>query len=281
MALPRDQGGAERGPNDLFTSSYGGRSGRSWRSRRLGRVTDAVFDARLALNPCYRGLRARAAQALIRKVLVIAVDVPARRADLDEVMRRLQKSRHDVTVKLSPMGDRGKFQNINMGLSDADADQFDWLLVMDDDVDLPPGFLDVFLLVAELADLRICQPAHRFRSHTSWVVTQRAWNGLAHLTNFVECGPITAFHRSSFPFCLPFHETRWAWGIDVLWSELAVRQGFRIGVVDATPFGHLREVSASYDRQEAIDESCQLLERFDIGRDRRELLRTVEVIYEL
>ena len=276
-----EQAQAPHGLTDLFSSSYGSRQGRSWRSRRLGRVTDAAFAGRLALNPFYRGLRARAARAPMRKILVTSVDVPAQRAALNEVMRKLQASRHDVTVKLTPMGGRGKYQNINVGLSDADLEHFDWLLVVDDDVDLPPDFLDVFLLVAELADLRICQPAHRFRSYTSWEVTQRMWNSLAHVTRFVECGPITAFHRSAFPFCLPFPDTRWAWGIDVLWSDIAIRQGFRMGIVDATPIGHLREVSASYDRQDAISESRQMLARFNVRHDSRELLQTLEVIHEL
>ncbi|MGI4801189.1 MAG: hypothetical protein ACRYG8_45630 [Janthinobacterium lividum] len=197
---------------------------------------------------------------------------------MDVLVGKLQTSRHDVTVKLPPMGDRGKFQNINAGLEGVRVDDYDWLLVVDDDVDLPPDFLDLFLCVAELADLRICQPAHRFRSYTSWAVTQRIWNSLAHVTHFVECGPISALHRSVFPYCLPFTDTRWGWGIDVLWSEIARQHGFRIGVVDATPIGHLREVAESYDRQAAIDEGHQLLARNNVRRDSRDLMKTVEVI---
>lgn len=263
---------------DLFASDYGARRRGLRRGRRAGWITDAVYDARLAANASYRSLRSRAAQMPVRKVLVVGVDVPARRTDLDALVRRLQTSRHEVIVKLPPMGNRGKFQNINAGLEGVRIDDYDWLLVVDDDVDLPPEFLDFFLCVAELADLRICQPAHRFRSYTSWDVTQRVWNSLARVTHFVECGPITALHRSVFLYCVPFADTRWAWGIDVLWAELARQQEFRIGVVDATPIGHLREIAESYNRQAAIDEGRQLLAQHNVRRDSRDLMKTVEVI---
>ena len=266
---------------DLMTSSHGARRSASWRSRRFGRAVDAIFDRRLALNPSYHGLPALAAAMPVRKILVVAVDVPARRADLDDVVRRLRTSRHDLTVVLAPLGDRGKFQNINAGLLDVDADAHDWLIVVDDDIDLPPGFLDRFLCVAELAGLAVCQPAHRFFSYTSREVTQRVWNSLARVTGFVECGPITAFHRTVFRHCLPFPDTRWAWGIDVLWSELASRHGFAMGVVDATPIGHLREVAASYGRDAAIEEGHRLLARHGVRRDSREMLRTIGVIRSL
>ncbi len=266
---------------DLLTSSYGARRSRSWRARRFGRAADAIFDARLELNPSYRGLPSLVARGPVRKVLVTSVDVPARHTDLEAVVRKLKKSRHDVTAVLTPLGDRGKFQNINAGLLDVDVEEYDWLIVIDDDIDIPADFLDRFLCVAELAGLAICQPAHRFLSYTTWEVTQRAWNSLARVTGFVECGPVTAFHRSVFRHCLPFAGTRWAWGIDVLWSDLASRHGFGLGVVDATPIGHLREVAGSYSRDAAVAEGHQLLARHNVRRDSREMLKTFEVIRSL
>jgi hypothetical protein len=271
---------AESEFGDLFSSHYGRPRRRSWRSRRFGKVSDVVFDVRLAINPSYRSLRRRAATMPRQKILVTSVDVPKRRAELDVVLAQFLKSRHDVTAKTVPMGERGKFQNINLGLADTQIDEFDWLIFVDDDVDLPPDFLDVFLCVAELADLRICQPAHRFRSYTSWEVTQRVWNSLARVTRFVECGPITAFHRSVMPSCMPFSDTRWAWGIDVLWSELALQQGFKMGIIDATPIGHLRPISGSYEAETAIKEYRELMARYSVRRDSRDLLKTLRTISE-
>ena len=44
----------------------------------------------------------------------------------------------------------------------------DWLLLVDDDVALPRGFLDRLLFLAERFDLDLAQPAHRHRSHAAW-----------------------------------------------------------------------------------------------------------------
>lgn len=269
----------DSGP-DLFTSGYGGRQTRRrhWRARHHGWIVDRLFDLRLRLSRSFRHLPARAAQMPQRRVLVASVDVPARRAGLETMLAALQRTRHDVTVRLAPLGDRGKFENINAAMGGMPPEGFDWLIVVDDDVSFREGFLDQFLFVAEAAEFRICQPAHLFHSHTSWQVTQRVWNGVAHATQFVECGPMTAFHRSVFADCLPFPETRWAWGIDVLWSEIARRGGFQIGVIDATPIEHLREVADSYDREHAIAEADDLVERFGARRDVRELMVTDRIV---
>jgi len=279
MAAGPATGTDDPGP-DLFTSGYGGRQTRrrDWRSRHHGRIVDRLFDLRLQLNGSFRTLPAQAAQMPRRRVLVTSVDVPARRAVLDAMLTALQRTRHDVTVQLAPLGDRGKFENINAAMEGTPMDGFDWLIVVDDDISFRDGFLDQFLFVAEAVGFRICQPAHLFHSHTSWQVTQRVWGSLAHATQFVECGPMTAFHRSVFAGCLPFPETRWAWGIDVLWSEIARRSGFQIGVVDATPIEHLREVADSYDREAAVAEADDLLERFGAKRHVRELMATGRII---
>lgn len=271
----------EAGPSpDLFTSGYGGRQSRRrhWRSRHHGRAVDRLFDLRLQLNGSFRTLAERAAAMPRRRVLVTSVDVPARRAGLDAMLAALQRTRHDVVVQLAPLGDRGKFENINAAMAGTPLDGFDWLIVVDDDISFREGFLDQFLFVAEAVRFRICQPAHLFHSYTSWQVTQRVWNSLAHATQFVECGPMTAFHHSVFAECLPFPETRWAWGIDVLWSEIARRGGFEIGVIDATPIEHLREVADSYGREDAMKEADDLLERFGAKRDTRELMVTDRII---
>ena len=49
----------------------------------------------------------------------------------------------------------------------------DWLLVVDDDVELPRGFLDRFLFLCERFSLALAQPAHRLDSHAAWPVTRR------------------------------------------------------------------------------------------------------------
>lgn len=264
----------------IFVLSYASRR-RGWRGYRAGRVTDPLFDLRLSLNPRYRALDRRAAEMPSRRVHIASVDVPGRRNALESVLRTLTASRHNVTVSLAPLGDRGKFENINLALRDVDLKPVDWLLVVDDDVAFPPRFLDRFLYASEAASLRISQPAHRFRSYTSYQVTQRMWNSLVHTTRFVECGPLTAFHRDVFGHVLPFPETRWSWGIDVVWAEIARREDFRIGVVDATPIEHLRPVAHSYDAEAAQAEMQRLLQRFGVHQSSQQIPETVAVLTRL
>ena len=55
------------------------------------------------------------------------------------------RSRHDVRLETTTTGARGKFENLDLLLQRCPADGFDWLLVIDDDVALPRGFLDAFM----------------------------------------------------------------------------------------------------------------------------------------
>ena len=44
------------------------------------------------------------------------------------------------------------------------------------------------------------------------------------------------------------------------WSAIAREQGWRLGVIDATPIRHgLRRIAASYDRRAAVEEARSFL----------------------
>ena len=131
----------------------------------------------------------------------------------------------------------------------------DWLLVIDDDVALPGGFLDRFVFLAERFDLRLAQPAHRHRSHAAWPVTRRRPD-LARWTRFVEIGPVTAFRRDTFDVLLPFPPLRMGWGLDSHWGAVARDRGWAVGIVDATPIRHgLRRTGSGYAHADAVAEA--------------------------
>ena len=111
--------------------------------------------------------------------------------------------------------------------------------MLDDDVDLPRGFLDRFLAAAEGAGLLLAQPAHRLRSHAAWDVTRRVPGATARETTFVEIGPVTAFARPTFATLLPFPAgCGWAGAWTRTGRPSRREHGWPIGVVDATPVGH-------------------------------------------
>ncbi|WP_354699248.1 hypothetical protein DSM112329_04959 [Paraconexibacter sp. AEG42_29] len=192
-------------------------------------------------------------------VLVVGVERPGSLmpAALDELAR----SRHPVIVAVGPLHPgRGKFEHLNDQLAAHALDDHDWLLVLDDDVALPPAFLDVLIDQATRNGLKLAQPAHRLHSHAAWPVTRRHGAGTRR-TTFVEIGPVTLFHRDTFDTLLPFpQELRMGWGLDAHWAAVARDRGWPIGVVDAVPVGHTQApAGAGYSREAAVDEARAFL----------------------
>jgi GT2 family glycosyltransferase len=195
-----------------------------------------------------------------RSVLVLGVQ-RAEHHDLSHRIRaELLSSRHDVAIYTRPPRGRGKFENLNGLLAEHPADDRDWLLVVDDDVELPRGFLDRFLFLCERFSLQLAQPAHCLDSHAAWPLTRRQPGSVVRETRFVEIGPVTAFARVTFPVLLPFPELRMGWGLDAHWAALAAEHGWRCGVVDALPIHHRAAPAAdAYSRELAIAEARAFL----------------------
>jgi GT2 family glycosyltransferase len=273
---PRHAAPAAAGTPDFLAGTSGTVSGRRAVLRRLH---DRRLDRRGRGRR--RALRRRAqAHGVPRRVLVIGVERPEISNTMSATHAELARSIHDVEVRTVPAGDAGKFENLNRLLADGTLEHVDWLLVVDDDVDLPAGFLDVFLLVCEAAGLKLAQPAHRLASHAAWDVTRRRdGEGDWRETTFVEIGPVTAFHRDTFKALLPFPALRMGWGLDAHWSAVARATGWPIGIVDAVPIGHtLRPVAETYPREDAIAEARSFLAgRPYVRRDEVSTLRTERV----
>jgi GT2 family glycosyltransferase len=242
-----------------FLSGESGTVGGLDAKRREAR--DRLVDARELLG----GQRLRLDRAARRspprrRVLVLGIERPQRRALAGAIRAELARSRHDVEVHLCPPGELGKFQNLNHLLAAHPVDERDWLLVVDDDVVLPRHFLDRLLFLAERFDFQLAQPAHRARSHAAWRVTRRRAGVVARQTPFVEIGPVTAFARATFPALLPFPDVRMGWGLDMHWAALAREHGWRCGVLDAVAIRHsVAPAGEAYSRAAAVAEARSLL----------------------
>lgn len=219
-------------------------------------LRDGVCDAVAAVSLTPWRLRRAARSAPARRVLALAVE----RTDVPNVLpaarAELERSHHVVRFASTPVGVRGKFENLNALLESHPAAGHDWLLLLDDDVRLPPGFLDVLVFLAERFDLALAQPAHRWRSHAAWAVTRRRPAVVARQTRFVEIGPVTLLRADTFEELLPFPPLRFGWGLDAHWSAVASQRGWHMGVIDAVAVDHgLRRIAASYDRADALAEA--------------------------
>jgi GT2 family glycosyltransferase len=240
-----------------------GRSGTvTGRRALLAGAADVALDAREVLTG-RRGRLRRAARELPprRRVLVVGVARPEHRALAEAARAELARSRHEVELAVgAPHDGRGKFQNLNALLAGRAVGPYDWMLVLDDDVELPRGFLDLLLFCAERFELRLAQPAHRRRSHAAWGVTRRQPDTVVRETSFVEIGPVTAFHRETFDDLLPFPDLRMGWGLDLHWAAVARERGWRMGVVDAVSIAHrARPAAVAYDRERAEAEAREFL----------------------
>ena len=198
----------------------------------------------------------------LRRVLAIGVVRPEHATLAAGVRAELGRSRHEVELHTCPPGKLGKFENLNRLLAAHPASAHDWLLVVDDDVELPRGFLDRLLFLCERFHLQLAQPAHRFRSHAAWPVTRRRPGSVVRETQFVEIGPVTAFARMTFDTLLPWPELRMGWGLDAHWAALAREHGWRRGVVDAVAIAHRAAPAASaYSHEAALSEAREFLAR--------------------
>ncbi len=242
-----------------FLSGTGGQVyGKRATARAL--IADAVCDGAAASRLTSWRLARAARSGPRRRVLALGIE----RTDVPNVLpaarAELERSRHHVEFAATATGGRGKFENLNQLLREHPAAGHDWLLLVDDDVVLPGGFLDRFLFLAERFDFALAQPAHRWRSHAAWAVTRRRPGVIARETRFVEVGPVCALRAVTFAELLPFPPLRYGWGLDAHWSATAATRGWRLGVIDATPMRHgLRRIASSYSWDAAVAESRNFL----------------------
>jgi hypothetical protein len=261
------------GPDpSTFLSGDAGDVTAPWRcaKRTLGEVVYELADAASGTRR-HADLLAERQPSL--RVLVLSVYRP--RPLLVDAVASLASARHrtrlvfGATAEADPLLAEwtvaeglsgGKFENLNRLLPKAADDKPDWTLVVDDDVELGPRFLDRFVAVCEGLRLQLAQPAQSLRSHSAWKVTRRRPASLARITRFVEIGPVTAFRREVAAELLPFPEVRFGWGLDLHWAAIAAERDWRLGVVDAVPVRHDAQVVAGgYPRNDAVAEARRFL----------------------
>lgn len=155
-----------------------------------------------------------------------------------------------------------KFELLERLLTDAGVHSYDYLLLVDDDADLPERFVDRFLDIQHQLGFSLAQPARTGDSHIDLPIVERHPGLLARETLFVEQGPVVCFHRSALQLLWPFDKTSpMGWGLENVWSLQLSRAGLRLGIVDAVPVGHrLRAPLANYSWDEADAGRRRLLE---------------------
>jgi hypothetical protein len=234
-------------PETFLSGEHGEVGGRRGALRRAG---DRALDRWLSLSGALR--RIDALETPRREVLVAGIyrhpNAPP----------QPPSERHDVRLAVGEMEPGvGKFERLNTLIGDARAD---WLIVIDDDVELPPRFLDRFVALCEEKSYDLAQPAQTLASHAAWRVVRRRPFATARDSRFVEIGPVTGFSRRAQDALLPFPALRYGWGLDLHWAALAAERGWRLGIVDALAVRHeSAPVGSAYSADAAIEEAQRFL----------------------
>lgn len=174
---------------------------------------------------------------------------------------------------------RGKFAILNDLLAEDDLDAFDYVVLLDDDLGLPHGFLDALVGWQARLGWALAQPARTERSFIDHRIVQRQPGVIARRTLFVEIGPVVSIHRSAMSLVLPFDLTSpMGWGYENVWSRRVEAAGLHMGVIDAVPVDHcLRPPAANYSWDDA-DEGRRLLLAGNEHRPLDECFRVLQVV---
>lgn len=158
-----------------------------------------------------------------------------------------------------------KFALLNRLLAEVDLDRYDFLVVVDDDIELPDAFLDRFLALQAEHDLTLAAPARTHDSYIDHHFVAQLLGVAGRRTRFVEIGPVFSIRHDGFAHLLPFDEDApMGWGLDFVWPARLERLGQRLGIVDATPVRHaLRKPVSGYDYDETNRAMKDFLDRHE------------------
>jgi hypothetical protein len=149
------------------------------------------------------------------------------------------------------------------------------LVVTDDDVVFVRGGLGLLLSAVDRCEFGIAQPAHAPGSHWSHELTIGRPLTLARRTTFVEIGPLIVVSASWRARVVPFpQDFGMGWGLDLCWHDL-LRDGCRLGIVDAVTIRHLASSGGDYDKGPERRRLTALLQSRNMS-SLREIERCVE-----
>jgi hypothetical protein len=209
------------------------------------------------------------------RVLVVGVVLADQLHTAADTEHELSRSRHYdveqrwVVVSESPAGVtrgtpsavalttprlRGKFEFVNEQLDAVVLDAYEYVLLVDDDVIVPGGFVDALLGLQSAFGFAIAQPARAATSSIDHPIVARHPGLAARQTWFVEQGPVVSFHRSILGDVVPFDvRSPMGWGLECVWSARVGARNMQMGVIDAVTVDHgIRPVLANYTVDDAL-----------------------------
>lgn len=132
-----------------------------------------------------------------------------------------------------------KFTLLNRIFAGVQPEQYAFVIVCDDDIYLPPEFLDRYLRLVRDHEFALAQPARTHDSYIDHPFVEQLDGLSARHTRFVEIGPVVSISRAAMRILLPFDESSpMGWGYDLVWPCAIDSAGLKMGIVDAVPVEH-------------------------------------------
>lgn len=158
-----------------------------------------------------------------------------------------------------------KFVLLNRVLQTVSLETYRFLLVTDDDIELPDRFLDTYLWIQMRVGFSLAQPARSRDSFIDHEFVAQLPGIAARWTRFVEIGPFFSIDESAFTNILPFNEeSPMGWGLDFVWPLQIEGSGKRLGIIDALPVRHaLRRPVSLYKYQKTEKEMVEFLAHYE------------------
>ena len=215
-----------------------------------------------------------------RRVLVMGVYLSDHEHLANDVVSMLSQSNHcDVVQRWVGLGDTvasgklfdvtvfrlpqlvPKFQILQGILDNEDLSTYDYVLVIDDDVVVPHGFLDGLVGAQESCGFSLAQPARTSESFIDHEIVRQVKGLAARETRFVEIGPVFNVHRSAYAWIFPFDQrSPMGWGYENVWSYRLGEVGLSMGIIDSVPVDHsLRKPVENYTWLEADGQRLNVL----------------------
>jgi len=206
------------------------------------------------------------------RVLVIGIYLKDEENNIEDIVAEFSRSRKwSVEQKWIGLGSNGmpktvekvtamqietmtpKFILLNRLLESIDLSCFRFVMVSDDDICLPPAFVDNYLDFVIRYQFSLAQPSRTHDSYIDWPFVEQLDGITARWTRYVEIGPIFSVRQDAFPVLFPFDEASpMGWGYDFVWPWRMEKHGLRMGIVDAVPVAHnLRKPVGLYNHAKA------------------------------
>ena len=195
-------------------------------------------------------------------ILVIGIylsDIPNTQEHLAQVFGASQE--HEVEqrwIEMTEETKEPKYPALNRLLDD--VERFDYVVVVDDDVNLAPDWLDSYIGAQRELGFALAQPAHSPGSIHTYPFNARHDDLLGREVRFVEIGPCFSVARVAYPHIFPFPENAAnGWGLDLIWPYRLREEHLKLGIVDAYPVMHTRPQGQTYSYSEADIDRSELL----------------------